>query len=85
MTFDSSYTTNDDILGFNLYINDTLVARLNPVLDPENPETASIIFAAAFPFHDAIDKVHMVAVLEEAGENPEETLLLYQWKNEKGT
>lgn len=84
LTFDSGYTTNDDIVGFNLYINDTMVVRLNPVLNPENPETAPIIFAAAFPFHDAIDKVHLVAVLEEAGENPEETLLLYKRKDKKG-
>lgn len=80
LTFDRPYTTNDDIAGFNLYINDVVVGKLEPTPDPEKSDAAPSLFFGGFTYHDAIDKVHLVAVLQEAGENPSETLLIYQHK-----
>ncbi len=85
LTFDSPYTTNDDIVGFNLYTNDALAAQLKPVPDAAKPDAAPTLFAAAFPNHDAIDKVHLAPVLEKGGENMEETLLIYKRQNMKET
>ena len=78
LTLDHDYTTLDDLVGFNLYLDDQLVNHLTPGPDSQKPDAALISFAGGFPFHGAISKVHLVPVLKSSGENKAASLLIYQ-------
>ena len=77
IAFDANYTTNDDIVLFNLYINDTFVSDVTPYWWEGNDIAAATTFFNAIGYKDAINNVYVRPVRGKAGESINETAYLY--------
>lgn len=65
VTFDSDYTTNDDIASFNLYLNGEQTACVYPYWDKDNRILAPTTFYASIGYRESIYEAYLVPVHEE--------------------
>lgn len=68
LTLDPDYTTNDDLVGFNLYINGTNVLTAHPYWTADNKILTATNFCGAAQFSGNIQSLYLVPVYEEGGE-----------------
>lgn len=69
LVFDSNYTTNDDIVSFNLYLNGQYAANVGAYWDNDNQISAATTFYAAVHFKDSVRSAYLLPVFEESGED----------------
>lgn len=78
VTFDSDYTTNDDIANFNLYLNGEQAACVYPYWDKDNRILAPTTFYASIGYSERIYEAYLVPVHEEWGEYSHQRIYLQE-------
>jgi len=76
LTFDSNYTSNDDIASFNLYLNGQYTANVSAYWDNDNQILAATTFYTAIHFRDDVWSAYLLPVFEECGEDCNRALYL---------
>lgn len=76
IAFDTGFTSNDDIVSYNLYINGKKVANVPAYWDAANKIIAATTFYTSVTYTSPVNSVHLIPVLEEGGEYKEEPVYL---------